>query len=140
MQTLHIGHYTVLSLTTRIQFGTLLSLVITLRLTLCDTDRLCGTVYGDMHYKDLMGSIVRVWYYIPVPNFYLVLHCHGLINQSINQPKSNNLHDIESIHSVIDMIVWSEGRLDIAVNTRTVLSIVPPQGCESILIEILQPT
>ena len=27
----------------------------------------------------------------------------------------------------------------IAVNARTVLAIVPPQGCEAILIEILQP-
>ena len=34
----------------------------------------CGTVYGDRHLKDLMGSIVRVRYRIPVPDFYLVLH------------------------------------------------------------------
>ena len=34
----------------------------------------CGTVYGDMHLKDLLGSIVRVGYRIPVPDFYLVLH------------------------------------------------------------------
>ena len=34
----------------------------------------CGTVYGDMHFKDLLGSIVRVGYCIPVPDFYLVLH------------------------------------------------------------------
>ena len=34
----------------------------------------CGTVYGDMHLKDLLGSIVRVGYHIPVPDFYLVLH------------------------------------------------------------------
>ena len=33
----------------------------------------CGTVYGDMHLKDLLGSIVRVEYRIPVPDFYLVL-------------------------------------------------------------------
>ena len=30
-----------------------------------------GTVYGDMHLKDLLGSIVRVGYRITV---YLVLH------------------------------------------------------------------
>ena len=34
----------------------------------------CGTVYGDMDLKDLLGSIVRVGYRIPVPDFYLVLH------------------------------------------------------------------
>ena len=34
----------------------------------------CGTVYGDMHLKDLMGSIARVGYCNPVPDFYLVLH------------------------------------------------------------------
>ena len=33
----------------------------------------CGTVYGDMHLKDLLGSIVRVMY-ILVSHFYLVLH------------------------------------------------------------------
>ena len=32
----------------------------------------CGTVYGDMHLKDLLGSIVRVGYRIPVPDYYLV--------------------------------------------------------------------
>ena len=31
------------------------------------------TVYGDMHLKDLMGSIARVGYCIPVLDFYLVL-------------------------------------------------------------------
>ena len=34
----------------------------------------CETVYVDMHYKDLLGSIVRVGYCIPVLDFYLVLH------------------------------------------------------------------
>ena len=34
----------------------------------------CGTVYGDMHLKDLLGSIVRVGYHIPILDFYLVLH------------------------------------------------------------------
>ena len=32
----------------------------------------CGTVYGEMHLKDLLGSFVRVGYRIPVPDFYLV--------------------------------------------------------------------
>ena len=53
----------------------------------------CGTVYGDMHLKDHLGSIIRVGCCIPVLDFYLVLHglcCRklklysGLINQSIN--------------------------------------------------------
>ena len=35
---------------------------------------LCGTVYGDMHLKDLLGSIAREGYRIPVANFYLGLH------------------------------------------------------------------
>ena len=46
----------------------------------------CATVYGDMHLKDLLVSIVRVGYRIPVLDFYLVLpkkHCNGL-----NQTKS----------------------------------------------------
>ena len=43
----------------------------------------CGTVYGEMHLKDLLGSFVRVGllgsfvrvgYRIPVPDFDLVLH------------------------------------------------------------------
>ena len=34
----------------------------------------CGTVYRDMHFKDLLRSIVRVGYLIPVPDFYLMLH------------------------------------------------------------------
>ena len=34
----------------------------------------CGTVYGDMHLNDLLGSFVRVEYCIMVPDFYLVLH------------------------------------------------------------------
>ena len=35
-----------------------------------------GSVYGDTHYKDMLGSIVRVWYSIPVPDFYAVMHGH----------------------------------------------------------------
>ena len=34
---------------------------------------MCGTVYGDMHYKDLLGSIVRVGYCITVSDFHLVM-------------------------------------------------------------------
>ena len=29
----------------------------------------CGAVHGDMHLKDLLGSITRVGYCIPVPDF-----------------------------------------------------------------------
>ena len=45
----------------------------------------CGIVYWDMHYKDLLESNVRLGYCILVPDFYLVLHglrlglgCHVL--------------------------------------------------------------
>ena len=34
----------------------------------------CGTVYGEMHLKDLLGSSARVGYCIQFPDFYLVLH------------------------------------------------------------------
>ena len=34
----------------------------------------CGTVYGDMHLKYLLGSIERVGYCFPVLDFYLVLY------------------------------------------------------------------
>ena len=38
----------------------------------CLNDRvMCGTVYGDMHLKDLLGSIVKVGYCIPVPDFHI---------------------------------------------------------------------
>ena len=33
-----------------------------------------GTVYDDMHLKNLLGSIVRVGYRIPVRDFYLALN------------------------------------------------------------------
>ena len=34
----------------------------------------CGTVYGDMYLKDLLGSFVRVGYRILFPDFYLLVH------------------------------------------------------------------
>ena len=42
----------------------------------CNRCKRPGSVwnYGDMHYKDTLGSIIRVGYYIPVLDFYLVLH------------------------------------------------------------------
>ena len=43
--------------------------------TNCRKDRVaCGTVYWDMYLKDLLGSITRVGYCIPIPDFYIVLH------------------------------------------------------------------
>ena len=30
----------------------------------------CGTLFGDMHYKDLLGSITREEYCIPIPDFF----------------------------------------------------------------------
>ena len=49
-----------------------------------------GTVYGAMHLKDFLGSIARVGYCIPVPDFYLELHGHRcrkstIMDTSINQ-------------------------------------------------------
>ena len=54
----------------------------------------CGNVYGGMHYKDLLGSTVRVAHCIPVQDFYHVLHdfrClkSTLIDQSINQSETD---------------------------------------------------
>ena len=43
-----------------------------------------GTVYGDMHLIDLLGSITRVGYCIPVLDFYLVLHGHSLSRKKYN--------------------------------------------------------
>ena len=34
----------------------------------------CGTVYGDIHYNDLLVTIERVGHRIPVLDFYVVLH------------------------------------------------------------------
>ena len=34
----------------------------------------CGTVYGDMEFKDHLGSIGRVRYCIPVPDFSFKRH------------------------------------------------------------------
>ena len=44
---------------------------------------LCGTVYGVLDYKVLLGSIARVRNCIPVPDLYLVL---------INQPKAGRFN------------------------------------------------
>ena len=52
------------------------------------------TVHGDMLFKDLLGSIARVGYCIPVPDFYLVLH--GLkCRKSTIMDKS--IHNINSL-------------------------------------------
>ena len=74
----------------------------------------CGTVYGEMHLKDLLGSIVRVGYCIPVPDFYQVLH--GLrircrkkhYNGLISSRKYNNLsHQITTFFVYIFRILFS---------------------------------
>ena len=55
----------------------------------------CGTVYGDMHHKDLLGSIARVKYCILIPHFYPVMHdlrkkqSYKLINQLIINDKGH---------------------------------------------------
>ena len=53
---------------------------------------MCGTVYGDMHLKDLLGSFVRVGYHIPVPDFYLVLHGLRCRKSTIMDKSSINNH------------------------------------------------
>ena len=52
----------------------------------------CRTVYGDMHFKDLLGSIVRVGYCFQDPDFYRVLHglrcqkhSYGLISTTAHE-------------------------------------------------------
>ena len=63
-----------------------------------------GTVYGDIHLKDLLGSFVNVGYCIPVPDFYLVLHglrCRKstiMVNQSYTRKV---LFDLQYIFSSI---------------------------------------
>ena len=50
----------------------------------------CGTVYGEMHLKDLLESFVRIGYRILVPDFYLVLHglrCRKSIKLNQIKPK-----------------------------------------------------
>ena len=44
------------------------------------------------------------------------------------------LNGMEPWQRTCQALTWE----DVAVNTRTVLAIVPPQGCEAILVEILQ--
>ena len=44
-----------------------------------------GTVYGVMPFKDLLRSIARVEYRIPVSDFYLVLHCRYCRNKHFNE-------------------------------------------------------
>ena len=85
------------------------------------------TVYEDMHYKDLLGSIVRVGYCISVPDLYQVLHGHDAkkaldwINQSIDhsiyeevQPSMNIFYDHPSFshmnnHVISDIIFGAVG-------------------------------
>ena len=33
-----------------------------------------GTVYGNMHFKDPLGSVIREGYCIPVPDFYILCY------------------------------------------------------------------
>ena len=64
----------------------------------------CGTVYGDMHLKDLLGSFVRVGYCILVPVFYLVLHglgCRKKHYNGLNQTKLNMMRAHAGLNVVI---------------------------------------
>ena len=55
----------------------------------------CETVYGDMHLKDLLRSIIREGYCIPVLDFYLLLYGLRSTNQSTNQQIHIKLYNIE---------------------------------------------
>ena len=58
---------------------------------------MCGTVYGEMHLKDLLGSFIRVGYRIPVPDLYLVLHglrCRKSTNNGLNQTKDERTYHV----------------------------------------------
>ena len=50
----------------------------------------------------------------------------------------NTLNKLSDIVQGIENITDCEAMSRLAVNARTVLAIVPPQGCEAILVEILQ--
>ena len=70
----------------------------------------CGTVYWDMHYNELLGSIPRVS--IPVLDFYLVrngLRCRkksdGFINQSISNSQVLNSY-VTELDSQPDVIAF----------------------------------
>ena len=60
----------------------------------------CGTVYGEMHLKDLLGSFVRVGNRVTFPDFNLVLHglrCRISTIIGLNQTKlylKTNVADI----------------------------------------------
>ena len=44
---------------------------------------MCGTVFGDMHFKGLLGSIARGRSCIPVLDSYLLVVLHGLYCRKI---------------------------------------------------------
>ena len=46
--------------------------------------------------------------------------------------------EVVEVVVVVIVVVVAIVVVVVAVNTRTVLAIVPPQGCEAILVEILQ--
>ena len=57
----------------------------------------------------------------------------------LDAPTSNRRHRHNCIKRITQHVHGEcSGWLTLAVNTRTVLAIVPPQGCEAILVEILQ--
>ena len=68
----------------------------------------CGTVFGDMHLKDLLGSIVRVGYHIPVANFYLVLHALRCRKSSIMDKIKpiNGYEEIQSEATEAKVRIW----------------------------------
>ena len=72
------------------------------------------TVYGDMHLKDLLGSIAG--YSIPVPDFYLVLHglrCrkNTIMDKSINQSRESIKKDTLLLYVYSQIILMHHVKL-----------------------------
>ena len=62
----------------------------------------CGTVYGYIHYKNLLGSIVRERYCIPFLDFSLVLHWPLMLKK----------HSNWLIDQLINLNPWQKGSSD----------------------------
>ena len=66
-----------------------------------------------------------------------IRHLHAEGNTAVEKHKRSNLLS-KNIFRNGEKCWQNYDNDQLAVNTRTVLAIVPPQGCEAILVEILQ--